>query len=290
MRSLIAVLFISVLSNYCFAQLTKTELTPTKKKAENYDSSYVKLPVVVSDEQLRGLVGQKFMMLKKPITLYKRKGNTKERVGFSERSNYVMKELLFTEITEIDGYESVILELGEDQLVIDKQTGNLRDLVVVGGLEKVKGSFRSGRVIQETGILSDLNGEIIEIGPDFEVDSIDFTVVGEDLVLAMFHSGQKRLLHYDGTVEDDNDILVLHDKGYLTIKLITQKAFIQYAKSKFWSDIRKGKVTQGMSEHLVRVSWGIPQSISNYGEHKILKYSNYWVWIKADKVDKLSKS
>lgn len=289
MRSLIAVLFISQLNHNCFAQLTMTELTP-KEKTESYDSSYVKLPFVVSDEQLRGLVGQKLIMLKKPATLFKRKGNTKERVGFSERSNYVMKELLLAEITEIDGYESVILELGEDQLVIDKQTGNIQDLFVVGGFAKAKGLFRSGRVIEEKKSLSDLNGEPMEIMSDFKIDSIDFTVVGEDLVVALFFNGQKRLLYYDDQVEDEKDILVLRDKGYFTINLITSNSFLRYSKSKFWSDVRQGKVTTGMSELLVRISWGIPQSISSYGEYKIWKYYNYWVWMKADKVEKLTRA
>ena len=300
---LILSLLISVFNG--FGQIEVVDLSKNKvQKVIKYDSTFF-LPKVFSENEaiLNGIKGQNLIFLSAPYGTAILKNGVKKTIFNDEFNKYLNKPLKITEIIE-----SEILFVENSDSILYKPS--ITDVVVIESGYKFFLKNNIGRkyyTVNRVGNITPFEGSPISLMPGKVIflKNVQLAKLSELNDFAFLYTFQ-----YEGgefKFKKDYNFFDIFSSGvdgldrfgygdsFQSVDLMNENLYKKIEKSPFKSNIYNSKISVGMNELEVHLSWGIPSKArSSSGFDKVLLYeqddSSYiWVYFKKGKVVKIIK-
>lgn len=288
-----------------FGQIEIVDLSKTKaRKIIKYDSTFF-LPKVFSENEaiLNGIKGQNLIFLSAPYGIALLKNGEKTTIYGDEFNKYLNKPLKISEIIE-----SEILFLENSDSIIYKPS--FTDVVVIESGYNFFLKNNIGRkyyTVNKVANITPFDGSPISLMPGkviflknvqlaklskiddyaflytFQYEGSEFKFKKDYNFFDIFSSGIDGLDRFS------------YGESFQSVDFMNENLFKKVEKSIFKSNIYNSKISVGMSELEVHLSWGIPsKSRSSSGFDKVLLYeqddsSFIWVYFKKGKVVKIIK-
>lgn len=288
---LISLLFISILANTLYGQVTIVDYSDKGSKVVQYDTSYFINDVkFTSIEVLNGLIGHHLTMLS-PERINTSRVKNNKGVGFFKEEVDDLKFGTFEilKVEKIDYSDCFLLGNDKDTFYYKNQFSS-DDYIITEGFERLKQelihqqyySFDEGTINCINGVPYNLTwGEKLEI-VDIEIGKIssyDFGVVfklkgssGEFLLsLKLDDWWFKFGGDPEGSISFNVDIP--GDVLGKSVKIVNDKLYKLYSNSIFKNDIRLGSLKVGMSKSEISLFLGRPSS-----NLSVLGYDDVWVY------------
>ncbi len=288
---LISLLFISILANTLYGQVTIVDYSDKGSKVVQYDTSYFINDVkFTSIEVLNGLIGHHLTMLS-PERINTSRVKNNKGVGFFKEEVDDLKFGTFEilKVEKIDYSDCFLLGNDKDTFYYKNQFSS-DDYIITEGFERLKQelihqqyySFDEGTITCINGVPYNLTwGEKLEI-VDIEIGKIssyDFGVVfklkgssGEFLLsLKLDDWWFKFGGDPEGSISFNVDIP--GDVLGKSVKIVNDKLYKLYSNSIFKNDIRLGSLKVGMSKSEISLFLGRPSS-----NLSVPGYDDVWVY------------